>query len=72
MRAFLAAKEQFAVHLRPEDVYAALPPERRPGDVDAVVKALDSLAEWGSLRRTRTRRGSRRWGTSTASGSSTS
>ncbi|MGW7301021.1 TIGR02677 family protein [Streptomyces sp. NPDC054829] len=50
MRAFLAAKERFAVHLRPEDVYAALPPERRPGDPDAVVKALDSLVEWGNLR----------------------
>ncbi|GHJ40673.1 TIGR02677 family protein [Streptomyces sp. TS71-3] len=50
MRAFLAAKERFAVHLRPEDVHAALPPEQRPGDLDAVVKALDSLVEWGNLR----------------------
>ncbi|MCF6522808.1 TIGR02677 family protein [Streptomyces sp. JJ36] len=50
MRAFLAAKERFAVHLRPEDVYAALPPEQRPGDPDALVKALDSLVEWGNLR----------------------
>ncbi|MFD0266011.1 DUF2397 family protein, partial [Streptomyces sp. NPDC127106] len=25
MRAFVTAKERFAVHLRPEDVYAALP-----------------------------------------------
>ena len=50
MGAFLAAKERFAVHLRPEDVLAALPPEHRPADLDAVVKALDSLVEWGNLR----------------------
>ncbi|GLV78705.1 TIGR02677 family protein [Streptomyces hygroscopicus] len=50
MRAFLAAKERFAVHLRPEDVHAALPPEHRPSELEAVVKALDSLVEWGNLR----------------------
>ncbi|GAB7033703.1 TIGR02677 family protein [Streptomyces platensis subsp. malvinus] len=50
MGAFLAAKERFAVHLRPEDVQAALPPQRRPAALDAVVKALDSLVEWGNLR----------------------
>ncbi|WP_155054130.1 TIGR02677 family protein [Streptomyces blattellae] len=50
MGAFLAAKERFAVHLRPEDVHAALPPEYRPADLDAVVKALDSLVDWGNLR----------------------
>lgn len=50
MGAFLAAKERFAVHLRPEDVHAALPPQRRPAALDAVVKALDSLVEWGNLR----------------------
>ncbi|WP_280877558.1 TIGR02677 family protein [Streptomyces pseudovenezuelae] len=50
MGAFLAAKERFAVHLRPEDVFAALPPEQRPADVDTVVKALDSLVDWGNLR----------------------
>ncbi|WP_030598611.1 TIGR02677 family protein [Streptomyces fulvoviolaceus] len=50
MGAFLAAKERFAVHLRPEDVFAVLPPECRPADLDAVVKALDSLVEWGNLR----------------------
>ncbi|MFJ4790676.1 TIGR02677 family protein [Streptomyces sp. NPDC088794] len=50
MGAFLAAKERFAVHLRPEDVVAALPPEHRPGDVDTVVKALDRLVDWGNLR----------------------
>ncbi|WP_432094743.1 TIGR02677 family protein [Streptomyces sp. bgisy100] len=50
MRAFVTAKERFAVHLRPEDVYGALPPEMRPAEVDAVTKALDSLVAWGNLR----------------------
>ncbi|MEV8315823.1 TIGR02677 family protein [Streptomyces sp. NPDC059900] len=50
MRAFLVAKERFAVHLRPEDVYAALDAESRPAEVEAVVKALDSLVGWGNLR----------------------
>ncbi|MEU6261417.1 TIGR02677 family protein [Streptomyces sp. NPDC047043] len=50
MGAFLAAKERFAVHLRPEDVFAALAPQHRPAELDAVVKALDSLVEWGNLR----------------------
>ncbi|MGP4091969.1 TIGR02677 family protein [Streptomyces sp. KR55] len=50
MGAFLAAKERFAVHLRPEDVHGALPPEHRPADLDTVVKALDSLVDWGNLR----------------------
>jgi hypothetical protein len=50
MRAFLTAKERFAVHLRPEDVHAALPSEHRPAAPDAVVKALDSLVGWGNLR----------------------
>ncbi|WP_394428860.1 TIGR02677 family protein [Streptomyces sp. SGAir0957] len=50
MAEFLAAKERFAVHLRPEDVYAALSPERRPGDAEAVGKALDALVGWGNLR----------------------
>ncbi|GGJ68270.1 TIGR02677 family protein [Streptomyces brasiliensis] len=50
MITFLAAKERFAVHLRPEDVHAALPSEHRPADLDTVVKALDSLVEWGNLR----------------------
>ncbi|MDI3386299.1 TIGR02677 family protein [Streptomyces sp. B-S-A8] len=50
MRAFVTAKERFAVHLRPEDVYAALPAEARPDGVDSVAKALDSLVGWGNLR----------------------
>ncbi|MEV3929714.1 MULTISPECIES: TIGR02677 family protein [unclassified Streptomyces] len=50
MGVFVLAKERFAVHLRPEDVYAALPGEARPGELDGVVKALDKLVEWGNLR----------------------
>ncbi|RPF44980.1 uncharacterized protein (TIGR02677 family) [Streptomyces sp. Ag109_G2-6] len=50
MRVFVVAKERFAVHLRPEDVHAALPGEVRPAELDAVVKALDSLVGWGNLR----------------------
>ncbi|GAV37275.1 hypothetical protein Saa2_00148 [Streptomyces acidiscabies] len=50
MRVFLTAKERFAVHLRPEDVHAALEPEHRPADQDTVAKALDSLVGWGNLR----------------------
>ncbi|WP_340375259.1 TIGR02677 family protein [Streptomyces sp. SS7] len=50
MRTFLAAKERFAVHLRPEDVYAALDERSRPTDPEAVTQALDKLVEWGNLR----------------------
>ncbi|WP_344560882.1 TIGR02677 family protein [Streptomyces axinellae] len=52
VRVFLTAKEKFAVHLRPEDVYAGLPPESRPADLDTVTRALVSLSgeEWGNLR----------------------
>ncbi len=50
MRVFLAAKDRFAVHLRPEDVHAGLPAEHRPPETDTVVKALDSLVDWGNLR----------------------
>src|SRR5882757_11023371 len=50
MRTFLTAKERFAVHLRPDDVHAALPAAERPAELEAVVKALDSLVEWGNLR----------------------
>lgn len=50
MRVFVLAKERFAVHLRPEDVHAALPVEVRPADAEAVAKALDSLVSWGNLR----------------------
>ncbi|WP_435837313.1 TIGR02677 family protein [Streptomyces aurantiacus] len=50
MGAFLAAKERFAVHLRPEDVHASLDAASRPSVVEAVTQALDKLVEWGNLR----------------------
>ncbi|MEU6976807.1 TIGR02677 family protein [Streptomyces sp. NPDC046371] len=50
MRAFLAAKERFAVHLRPEDVHTVLPAGVRPAELDAVTGALDKLVGWGNLR----------------------
>ncbi|MEV7866570.1 TIGR02677 family protein [Streptomyces sp. NPDC088124] len=50
MRAFLTAKERFAVHLRPEDVHVALDAGSRPADVDTVTQALDRLVGWGNLR----------------------
>lgn len=72
MGVFLTAKERFAVHLRPEDVHAALPMESRPAEIETVVKALDSLVEAGAIcGPIRTPRVSPRSRTSTASGSST-
>ncbi len=50
MRVFLAAKERFAVHLRPEDVHAALSADIRPAELETVVGALDKLVGWGNLR----------------------
>lgn len=50
MRTFLAAKERFAVHLRPEDVHAGMAAGSQPTDVETVVKALDVLVGWGNLR----------------------
>lgn len=52
MRVFLQAKERYAVHLRPEDVHASLPPDVRPAEAETVAKALDNLSQpaWGNLR----------------------
>ncbi|MFJ2738715.1 TIGR02677 family protein [Streptomyces sp. NPDC087440] len=50
MAVFLAAKQRFVVHLRPEDVYSALAPADRPADPATVVSKLDSLVKWGNLR----------------------
>lgn len=58
MRALVAAKQRFAVYLRPVDVDAALQAEAWPDGVDGVAKALDSLVGWG----TRTPPGSPRRG----------
>lgn len=50
MGAFVAAKRGFVVHLRPEDVHAALVPERPELDPGTVGDALAQLVEWGNLR----------------------
>jgi uncharacterized protein (TIGR02677 family) len=47
MGVFVRAKRRFAVHLRPEDVHAALVGEM---DQAAVAEALTSLEQWGNLR----------------------
>ncbi|WP_274036930.1 TIGR02677 family protein [Actinacidiphila cocklensis] len=49
MGAFIRAKQEFTVHLRPEDVHLGLLPEDRPS-LDAVAAALERLARWGNLR----------------------
>jgi uncharacterized protein (TIGR02677 family) len=50
MGVFVRAKEQFTVHLRPEDVHAALPVGQRPTDADELIAALGQLVAWGNLR----------------------
>lgn len=47
MRTFVVAKQRFVVHLRPEDVHAALT-DAIP--YEAVVAGLANLVEWGNLR----------------------
>ncbi|MET8540343.1 TIGR02677 family protein [Kitasatospora sp. NPDC004799] len=49
MGVFVRAKQEFTVHLRPEDVHLGLVPEERPS-LDAVAVALGRLAKWGNLR----------------------
>lgn len=49
MGAFVRAKQEFSVHLRPEDVHLGLAAEERPS-LDAVATALERLARWGNLR----------------------
>lgn len=46
MLEFVAAKRRFVVHLRDEDVWAALPDD----DPDAIAEALKRLRDWGNLR----------------------
>jgi uncharacterized protein (TIGR02677 family) len=50
MGAFVAAKRGFVVHLRPEDVHAALVSEHPELDATTVGDALTQLVEWGNLR----------------------
>lgn len=49
MGAFVRAKQEFTVHLRPEDVHLGLPPDSRP-PLEGVAAALERLARWGNLR----------------------
>lgn len=49
MRAFSAAKDQFLVHLRPEDVLERTAHDGLRLDLAAVQTALDQLAAWGNL-----------------------
>jgi uncharacterized protein (TIGR02677 family) len=49
MGVFVRAKQEFSVHLRPEDVHLGLPAEHRPS-LEAVARALEALARWGNLR----------------------
>ncbi|MGH3979210.1 MAG: TIGR02677 family protein [Pseudonocardiaceae bacterium] len=46
MGAFVAAKQRFVVHLRPEDVHEAL----RDAELHEITEALTSLVGWGNLR----------------------
>lgn len=50
MSSFAAAKRRFTVHLRPEDVHAAIRTAEFDCDQQAVVDALGQLCEWGNLR----------------------
>ncbi|MFF7251194.1 TIGR02677 family protein [Embleya sp. NPDC008237] len=47
MGVFVAAKQRFLVHLRPEDAQVALV---EPVELSAVATALERLADWGNLR----------------------
>ncbi|GAB3462380.1 hypothetical protein GCM10027570_48720 [Streptomonospora sediminis] len=49
MGVFVAEKERFTVHLRPDDVHRLLGEDVHV-DSDDVAKALDRLADWGNLR----------------------
>lgn len=50
MRAFVDAKQQFAVHLRPEDVCDAIAASQPDIALTAVAEALRPLVQWGNLR----------------------
>ncbi|MBB4924255.1 TIGR02677 family protein [Kitasatospora kifunensis] len=49
MGVFVRAKQEFTVHLRPEDVHLGLPAADRP-PLEAVTVALERLGKWGNLR----------------------
>lgn len=51
MKVFVAEKERFAVHLRPEEVATVLAAHGDPVELEEVASAIDTLArpEWGNL-----------------------
>lgn len=50
MAAFVAAKQRFVVHLRPEDVHEAIAAATPAVGLEAVGDGLGKLVEWGNLR----------------------
>lgn len=49
MRAFMDAKDRFALHLRPAEVAKALTERSRSESVEEIETALRQLTEWGNL-----------------------
>ena len=49
MQAFSEAKEQFLVHLRPEDILGRTAQDGRRPDLETMQAALNQLVEWGNL-----------------------
>jgi uncharacterized protein (TIGR02677 family) len=49
MDAFAAAKRQFRLHLRPDEVFAEAPWTGPPPKIEEVQAALTQLTEWGNL-----------------------
>ena len=49
MQAFSEAKEQFLVHLRPEDILGRTAQDGRRPDLETIQAALNQLVEWGNL-----------------------
>lgn len=49
MESFAAAKRQFRLHLRPDEVHAEAPWPGEPPSIDDVQQLLTQLVEWGNL-----------------------
>ncbi len=49
MEAFAAAKRQFRLHLRPDEVLAEAVWTESPPKIDEVQAALGQLTDWGNL-----------------------
>jgi uncharacterized protein (TIGR02677 family) len=50
MGAFVAAKQRFVVHLRPEDVFDVIAASAPGVDLESVADGLRPLVQWGNLR----------------------